>query len=117
MRDGKDLTKYNSVEGLCIQKFYKKVVLLRRAMCGSECNGEQFKRTCRPENNTLEKFEKRFKGSIMFFSRMNFRPDSEGEDRDQEQVDVMNNFLEEENEATKIEESVNHTQYFVPCQG
>ena len=61
-------------------------------------------RTWRPENNNLEKLEKKFKRSIMFFSSMNFGPDSEGEDRDQEQIYVMNNFLEEENE-----ESVNHT--------
>ena len=39
----------------------------------------------------------------MLFSSMNFRPNSEGEDRDQEQVDEMNNFLGEENEATEIE--------------
>ena len=105
------------MEGRCIQKFYKEVGLLRRAMYGGECNGEQIKRTWRPENNNLEKLMKRFKRSIMFFSSMNFGPYSEGEDRDQEQVDEMNNFLEEENEATEIEESVNHTHYFVHCQG
>ena len=98
MRDRKDPTKYNSVVGRCIQKFYKEVGLLRRAMYGGECNGDQIKRTWRPENS-LEKLEKRFKRSIMFFSSMNFRPDIEGE----EQVDEMNNFLGEENEATEIE--------------
>ena len=92
MRDGKDLTKYNSVEGLCIQKFYKEVGLLRRAMYDGVCNSEQIKRTWRPENNNLEKLEKRFKRSIMFFSSMNFGPNSEGENREQEQVDGMNHF-------------------------
>ena len=29
----------------------------------------------------------------------------------------MNNYLEEDNEAMDIEESVDHTQYFVTCQG
>ena len=104
LRDEKDPAKYNTVEGLCI-----------RAMYGGECNGEKIKRTWRPKNNNLEKLMKRFKRSIMFISSMKIGPDSEGEDRDQEQVDEMNNFLEEENEATEIEESVDHTQYPVPC--
>ena len=49
-------------------------------------------RTWRPENNNLEKLEKKFKRSIMFFSSMNFGPNSEGENREQEQVDGMNHF-------------------------
>lgn len=97
------------MEGRCIQKFYKEVGLY-----GSECNGEQIKRTWMPENINLKK---RFKRSIMFFSSINFGSDSEGKDMDQEQVDEKNNFLEEKNEATEIEDSVDHTQYFVPCQG
>ena len=117
LRDGKDLAKCNSVEGRCIHQFYEEVGLLRRAMYSGECNGERIKKTWRPVNNNLKKLDKRFKRSIMFFSSMNFGPNSEGEDRDQEQVDEMNNFLEEENEATESKESVNHTQYFVPCQG
>ena len=37
LRGGKDLAKYNSVEGLCIQKFYKEVGLLRMGMYGGHC--------------------------------------------------------------------------------
>ena len=39
LRDGKDPAKYNSVEGRCIQKFYKEVGLLKRTMYDGECNG------------------------------------------------------------------------------
>ena len=38
-----------------IRKFYKEVGLLRRAMYGGQCTGEQIKRIWRPQNNNLEK--------------------------------------------------------------
>ena len=56
-------------------------------MAIAHCTGEQTKRIWRPDYNNLKELEKRFKRSIVFFSRKKFGPDGEGEDMDQEQVD------------------------------